>query len=132
MATEKFTPQEFEDSLERWRGEHHPEFAWESGQYVARLYFGNNGLQYIVKIYSTIFDGAARDTGEDSIRIVLLKNLQYGEKPAMSKEIVKDIFGQHYVTRVPGWQERINKRIAGYESIINLVGECNQCGPKSI
>jgi len=125
MTTEKFTVEQFADAI----GCENTHFEWENGQYVARRYVG----KYIVKIYSTISqDGTARDTGDDSIRVVLLKDSGYGEKPAISKEIIKSLFGAHYITRVKGWSERLATRIEQLQTIATLAGECDQCGAKSI
>lgn len=71
-----------------------------------------------------------RSVGKDSIRVHLVKyylvsgeykhNCVYAYKSMGSKL-------QKYITRVPGWQRRLNKKIELLRELRLSVGDCNEC-----
>jgi hypothetical protein len=75
------------------------------------------GGELYIRVYSSIDprSGIARDTGEDSIRLVLF-NRQ--DKPLCKLG--------HYVTRVPGWQRRLRAKARELWGIARRLPRCTK------
>src|SRR5574340_137725 len=102
MTTEKFSLNEFVESLPD-KAEH---LGLISGEHCFRIKVADD--RFILIRSSIGFDELARDTGSDSIRLILVDS---DNTPAGSK------IGE-YTTRVSGWQKRMSEKIAFITSII--------------
>jgi superfamily I DNA/RNA helicase len=121
MTTERFSLKDFEQALEP-----HP-WTYEglvSGEHVYRIVLDNSDLAQIQVRSSIDSSGVAASTGEDSIRAWLVETKT--GKPIGSKV-------SKWVTRVPGWQDRLNETIEILKEWWSLSGACPDCGkPKGI
>lgn len=111
MTTEKFSLQDFKDALPE--AEH---LGLINNEHCFRIQVTAD--RFILIRSSIGFDELARDTGSDSIRLVLV---DAKDNPAGSK--IDD-----YTTRVTGWQERLNTKVAFMKSIVAQAGVCDKCG----
>ncbi len=129
MTIDIFTKQEFEntlpapfDPLGNIQGE------W--------CYFIKIDKKVAIYIRSSVgHSGMSKDTGQDSIRLHLVKYIHiksisshnvYSMEPLGSKL-------QKYITRVPGWQKRLNEKIKFLKELRLSVGDCQDCSdPLSI
>jgi DNA helicase II / ATP-dependent DNA helicase PcrA len=115
---DRFTKEQFEQALPG---------SWEyvgfvSGEHTYKLNVG--GSVYIYARSSVGMNGIADDTAEDSIRIYLNDD---GNRAKFVH--VESVDGStHYVTRVTGWPERMNKLINILMSLRQQTGNCKECG----
>lgn len=87
------------------------------GEWVFDLELDLNKKDYI-RIRSSIAKDTAADTGKDSIRIYLILN----DYPAVNDKEFR------WVTRLPGWDERMNAKIADLLNLYSRIGNCPECG----
>jgi DNA helicase-2/ATP-dependent DNA helicase PcrA len=106
MATVQFTKEEFSTNLgEGW------EERFSDGQYVYQRNVGH----HVLKVYSSVgHHDVARDTGEDSIRFASLVMHADGKFKALGKK-------QRWVTRIPGWEERVRKMVDEIEDELKQI-----------
>lgn len=105
----------------------------------AQLHFDDRGWQYGERVYDITLDthssirirssirndGQSAEVGKDSIRCWLVTDT--GES-IISKSASQKLQDEHYITRVPGWQERLIKKIE-YLRLLKLnIGNCLNCG----
>lgn len=116
-----FTTQQFEDALPVNKKTGLP--MWE---YIG--FFGNERVYQIqvtadcfIRIRSSIdSSGVAKDSGDDSIRVYLMS---YVGGSIVGKGILPE-----YITRVPGWEKRLSKKIRELWVLKSKIGQCPVCG----
>lgn len=114
MAVEIFTRDEFESALKSW---HFTHLGVMQKNHAYRVDFGNPHCHLVV--YSSIApSGQSRTTAEDSIRVWIRAN---NGKPVGGKT-------QKYVTRVKGWQDRLNAVITKVVNLGRWIQPCPKCG----
>lgn len=119
MATEKFTKEDFENALpkDKKTGEDLCQpTGLVNGEYTYLLHV--RGDSHISIRSSVRSNGVAADTGHDSIRAWLVDGDGY---PAGSKV-------QSYVTRVPGWADRLTSVLRELYRRSTAAGDCPTCG----
>lgn len=118
--TERFTKQQFEDTLPKSKKDGSQ--LWEhsgfvDGEFCYRIPVSDH---VFITIRSSVkIDGYAAETGGDSIRCWLTDEvgLPLGNKI------------QKYVTRVPGWQERLTNMLRALYSLGRAASKpCPKCG----
>lgn len=115
MPVERFSKDDFEKALKSVREEWFSNFT--NGEWRYHTHFGENGTVFVNS--SVGVDGYAKSVGEDSIRVWV----QYSGK-ALKKS-------QRWVTRVPGWQDRLVNMIKKAFKIITDMDyspKCPDCG----
>ena len=117
MTIERFTREQFLAALP----EGSKDLGFKSGQYLYSVPVDSKCQIYV---YSTIdSSGIARDTGDDSVRFVLLDTDFPSPNPLMAKSGL-----EFWITRVPGWQERMEKKINVLKAWRSIITNCKVCG----
>lgn len=120
MATEKFSIQEFDSAMtSALKG---TGLVWEhSGYFGGEMRYGiqvkKDPVVWVLVNSSIQRDGYAADTGENSIRVWMVDD---DGAPLGNKT-------QAYITRVPGWQERLANTLADVIDMANAVDYCPVC-----
>lgn len=136
MATkagiDHFTKQQFEDALPRRKGTTQPMCRCAGlldGEYTYIMPVCGEESKVAIEIRSSIgTGGVSADTGENSIRawLVWFDSDAKSWKPLGSKT-------QKYVTRLPGWQDRLASMLRTLYGWRLKAGNCPTCGkPKGI
>lgn len=123
MPIERFTIAEFEAALPVHKTLKEP--LWQGPQFVQGEYVYTIPVneRCAVTVRSSIGrQGIAADTGDDSIRVLLI-DVSTG-KP-LAKKLSK------WVTRIPGWQTRLTAQLKALYKIGLLITPCPWCkGPR--
>lgn len=116
MATERFNLDEFKDAVPDAE-----ELGMNMGEYCFRQKLAENRYAYIRS--SIGFDGIAKDSGDDSIRLILVDE----QNQAAGSRV------DAYTTRIKGWQERLSAKIQFLADMVTAAGTCSVCGqPKKL
>lgn len=116
MTTEKYSKDEFYQALLAIAP--FQEEGLVMGEWCYQLNLGKARLSIRSSCDSS---GFARDTADDSIRFVLIANTNTVHKVLTKNETI-------YTTRLPGWQDRIKKKIEYAISLRQQAGDCRVCG----
>lgn len=115
MPIDRFTQEEFETFLSQLDYE----IISSEEQYSEMTYTLAFDTKVGVVIRSSIQDGIARDTASDSIHLHMV-DLTTG-----NLFIAK--LDQLYITRVPGWRDRLQEKLAYLSSLRLSSGDCPKC-----
>lgn len=95
------------------------------GEYTYAIPIGKLGINILIRS-SVGVDGMSAPTGEDSIRAYIVRIQGEQIKPAGSKL-------QRYITRVNGWQQRLERVLRVLYKLALYIRPCRVCGqPMSI
>ena len=140
MAIAEFTKDEFQVALANIcrnssRKIKYVKFATEAGdsEYSYRLVLDNN-TGIMVRSTVDTMTGKSRASGEDSIRAWLVQWQSYDILPERTP-IFKPLGSktQKWVTRLPGWEQRLEKVIRQLADLRADAGNCQSCNqPKAI
>lgn len=99
-------------------GKRSPVWDVENGQMVASWTVTDRGtaLPMRVKVYTSIFGGVSRATGEDSIRVCLVDSKRG-----------KGLKKMTWTCRTEGWQERLRNKIRETFEIALTIPMCPRC-----
>lgn len=127
MPVDHFTKQQFEDALPRHKqtGRQLCKCAGLiDGEYVYQMPVGGEDSKIIIEIRSSVgADGMSADSGDNSIRAYLI---WYNPKTRRWEPLGSKV--QKYVTRQPGWQERLVVMLRTLYGWRLDAGNCNKCG----
>jgi len=129
MGVEIFSREEFEAALPVHSVTKEP--LWVSlglieGEY-AYLVVPNSDRPYGVEVRSSVKQhGTSAGTGEDSIRCWPVKWEGIGEGQLRLHQYGSK--ATRWITRVPGWQERLTNNLRFLSRVLNSVRPCHKCG----
>ena len=124
MTTEIFSKSQFEAALPKNRITQKPLCDYKGfvkGEHVYRLPV-KDGIEIIIRS-SIDGSGWCADTGEDSIKVILWSTRH-------DRSLGKD--GRNWITREPGWQQRLIKLLRQQYLRGRMTAKCNVCGDHAI
>lgn len=127
-----FTKAEFEAALPKHKETGKPMCVCAglvNGEYVYSMPVGGEDSHVIIEIRSSInATGLSADTGENSIRAYLI---WFDKRSGTWKPLGSKV--QKYVTRLPGWQDRLTEVLRTLYGWRLKAGNCPKCSlPKGI
>lgn len=122
MSTEIFTQADFEKALTTEKQRESGKIVWKclgliGGELVYSLPTGREGISILIRS-SVRSNGECRPSGEDSIRLWLVDS----ENSPLGSKI------QKWITRLPGWQERLLDTATKLAKFAFKLKTCQECG----